>query len=80
MIACKECVNKSFPFPKKNPEYIHRGRICKICENKFYIKEVIGFRYIIRFKKRYLVKLITMRRRSIKLIGRFQYVRNNQVT
>lgn len=39
--ACGECVAKSFPFPvadKASGQYL-RGKICRVCETKFYIKQ-----------------------------------------
>eukprot|EP00347_Sterkiella_histriomuscorum_P019671 403340731 len=38
---CKLCVLKSMPFPKNNPDYKQRGQICKICDRKFYIREMM---------------------------------------
>jgi hypothetical protein len=39
-IGCGDCINKKFPFPANNKDYANRGKICKVCENKFYIKIV----------------------------------------
>lgn len=38
--GCNECVYKTFPFPKNNPDMTKWGKICKVCETKFYIKTV----------------------------------------
>ena len=41
LAGCKECVYKQFPFPQideSNPSAKRRGKICKLCETKFYIK------------------------------------------
>ncbi len=41
--GCEDCVVKSFPFAKvlKGQSEAQRGRICRVCETKFYIKNVI---------------------------------------
>jgi len=37
--VCGDCATKSFPFPVKTGSEALRGRICKVCESKFYIKQ-----------------------------------------
>ena len=40
--ACGDCVEKSFPFPIANAadqKSCERGKICKVCETKFYIMQ-----------------------------------------
>jgi hypothetical protein len=32
---------KTRPFPINNPEYKNRGNICKVCDRKFYVKEMV---------------------------------------
>lgn len=39
-LGCQDCVYKTFPFPVNNSENSSRGKICKVCETKFYIKKV----------------------------------------
>jgi len=38
---CKTCIIKTRPFPRNNPEYKNRGSICKICDRKFYVKDMV---------------------------------------
>ncbi len=38
--VCNDCATKSFPFPvSSNDGSTMRGRICRVCESKFYIKQ-----------------------------------------
>ena len=39
--ACGDCITKSFPYPlpDKDTKQQERGRICRVCETKFYIKQ-----------------------------------------
>ena len=42
--GCKECIYKKYPYPKpidKETIVCGKGRICRVCETKFYIKKVI---------------------------------------
>ena len=32
---------KTRPYPINNPEYKNRGNICKVCDRKFYVKEMV---------------------------------------
>ena len=40
--GCKDCVYKTMPYPVNNPDKSLRGKICKTCEAKFYIKKVLN--------------------------------------
>jgi hypothetical protein len=39
--CCKVCLYKTRPFPMNNLGYGKRGEICKLCDRKFYVKEMI---------------------------------------
>jgi len=43
--GCDDCVYKTYPFPQTSSgsSEPHRGRICRVCETKFYIKNVSSF-------------------------------------
>ena len=38
---CKPCIVKTRPFPKSNDDYKNRGSVCKVCDRKFYVKEMV---------------------------------------
>lgn len=40
-MGCSECIYKKYPYPVNNPDNHNKGKICKLCETKFYIKKVI---------------------------------------
>jgi len=38
--GCEDCVYKTYPFLNQTGQETQRGRICRVCESKFYIKNV----------------------------------------
>lgn len=38
---CKLCLVKTRPFPMNNPDFKNRGEVCKVCDRKFYVREMI---------------------------------------
>lgn len=37
--GCGECIEKNFPFPVAVNGQYNRGKICRVCETKFYVKQ-----------------------------------------
>ena len=45
--ACKDCCKKERPFPyssfdKDTQKHASRGKICKLCDNKFFVKKLVS--------------------------------------
>jgi hypothetical protein len=39
--TCKVCLYKTRPYPMKNLGHGKRGDICKVCDRKFFVREMI---------------------------------------
>jgi len=39
--VCKLCILKTRPYPIGNDGYKNRGEICKVCDRKFFVREML---------------------------------------
>mmetsp|Transcript_15212 Transcript_15212/g.14786 ORF Transcript_15212/g.14786 Transcript_15212/m.14786 type:complete len:127 (+) Transcript_15212:377-757(+) len=70
--CCKVDLYKTRPYPKNNLGYSKRGDICKVCDRKFFVKEMINESTITieenQQKLLHVQKILAEKQQEVKLI------------